>query len=116
MSTRRYAVLDENGVKLNCILVDDPYPAEYWPGYGRYIVCEHNEPNPTPPVNPEILERMQQSLDPNIRALGRRVVPKRFTWLPVRPQGRFEIGDTMNITTGAITPKPVPPPEPDPVP
>jgi len=51
MTALRYAVLDQNGVKLNGILVDDPYPQDYWPGYGRYITCEFGEPDPSPPAN-----------------------------------------------------------------
>lgn len=89
----RYAVLDENGVKLNGILVDDPYPQEYWPGYGRYITCEHGEPDPTPPANLNIREG-----------------DRPFSYINVRPQAQFSIGDTMDLATGAITY--APPPEP----
>jgi hypothetical protein len=89
----RYAVLDANGVKLNGILVDDPYPQPYWPGYGRYITCEFGEADPTPP----------QSLD--IRGGDRP-----FTYLLVRPTATFSIGDTMNLETGEVTLAPPPPP------
>jgi hypothetical protein len=95
MSALRYAVLDANGVKLNGIMVDDPYPQAYWPGYGRYITCEFGEPDPTPPA------------DLNIR--------EGFSYLLVRPLARFSIGDTMNIETGEITYAPPPEPEPEPV-
>lgn len=95
MSTLRYAVLDANGVKLNGILVNDPYP-EYWPGYGRYITCEFGEPDPTPPANLEI-----------------RTGDRPFSYLLVRPQASFSIGDTMNLSTGAITPAPAPEPLPE---
>lgn len=88
MSSLRYAVLDENGVKVNGIMVDDPYP-EYWPGYGRYITCEFGEPVPTPPANLDI-----------------RVGDRPFSYLLVRPQGQFNIGDIMNLETGEITPQP----------
>lgn len=94
MTALRYAVLDANGVKLNGILVDDPYPQSYWPGYGRYITCEHGEPDPTPPGNLDI-----------------RTGNRPFSFLTVRPQDRFNIGDTMDLTTGAITPAPQPEPE-----
>ena len=89
----RYAVLDANGVKLNGIIVDDPYPQNYWPGYGRYITCEFGEPDPTPPANLDIRTE--------------------FTYLMVRPQAQFSIGDTMNLETGEITPAPQPEPEPE---
>jgi hypothetical protein len=99
MTALRYAVLDANGVKLNGILVDDPYPQSYWPGYGRYIVCEHGEPDPTPPANLDI-----------------RTGDRPFSYLTVRPAGRFNIGDTMDLVTGEITPAPQPVPEPEPEP
>lgn len=89
----RYAVLDENGVKLNGILVNDPYPQEYWPGYGRYITCEFGEPNPTPPANLDI-----------------RTGDRPFSYILVRPLAQFSIGDTMNLQTGAITYAPPPDP------
>lgn len=92
----RYAVLDENGVKLNGILVDDPYPQDYWPGYGRYITCEYGEPDPTPPANLDI-----------------RGEPRPFSYLTVRPQAQFSIGDTMNLQTGEITYQPPPEPQPE---
>ena len=95
----RYAVLDANGVKLNGILVDDPYPQSYWPGYGRYITCEFGEPDPTPPSNLDI-----------------RTGDRPFSYLLVRPLAQFSIGDTMNLETGEITYAPPPSPEPEPLP
>ena|SRR5688572_4379429 len=35
---KRYAVLDAAGEVVNHILVDDPLPAKYWPGYGKTLV------------------------------------------------------------------------------
>jgi hypothetical protein len=97
MSTAlRYAVLDAAGVKLNGILVNDPYPQDYWPGYGRYITCEFGEPDPVPPENLDI-----------------RTGDRPFSYLTVRPAGRFNIGDTMDLATGEITPAPQPEPEPE---
>lgn len=91
----RYAVLDENGVKLNGIMVDNPYPQDYWPGYGRYITCEFGEPDPTPPANYEI-----------------KPPPREFTYLAVRPDAPMNIGDTMDLATGQVIPKLLePPPE-----
>jgi hypothetical protein len=97
MSTAlRYAVLDAAGVKLNGILVDDPYPQNYWPGYGRYITCEFGEAEATPP---EVLDI--------------RTGDRPFSYLLVRPAARMNIGDTMNLETGEVTPAPQPEPEPE---
>lgn len=96
MTALRYAVLDETGKKINGILVDDPYPQEYWPGYGRYITCEAGEPDPTPPANLDIRDG-----------------DRPFSYLTVRPIGRFDIGDTMDLATGDVTPAPQPEPTPE---
>lgn len=93
----RYAVLDNTGKKLNGILVNDPYPQDYWPGYGRYITCEYGEDTPTPPNNLNIREGQ-----------------KEFTYINVRPLANFSIGDTMNLNTGEITFAPIPEPLPEP--
>lgn len=93
MSALRYAVLDAAGVKLNGILVNDPYPQDYWPGYGRYITCEFGEPNPTPPADLDI-----------------RTGDRPFSYLLVRPLSAMSIGDTMNLETGEVTPAPAPEP------
>jgi len=92
----RYAVLDENGVKLNGIMVDNPYPQDYWPGYGRYITCEFDEPNPIPPDNLDI-----------------RTGDRPFSYLLVRPNAQMNIGDTMDLATGNVTPAPQPEPPPE---
>jgi hypothetical protein len=91
-----YLVLDASGLVLNAILVDDPYPQSYWPGYGRYITCAFEQPGPTPPANLDI-----------------RTGDRPFTYLMVRPTSRCWIGDTMNIATGVVTPAPIPDPVPE---
>lgn len=90
--SKRYAILDANGVCLNVILVDDPYPSTYWPGYGRYATCA-DEGDVVLPDNPDIT--------PN------------FTILSVRPTGPIWIGCTMDIATGDVTPPPQPEPAPE---
>lgn len=91
----RYAVLDENGVKLNGIIVDDPYPQIYWPGYGRYITCEFGEPDPTPPP-----------------VLDIRTGDRPFSYLLTRPREELSRGDTMDLLTGDVTHLVIePPPE-----
>lgn len=96
MISLRYAVLNAAGVKINGIIVTDPYPANYWPGYGRYIVAEHGEPDPVPP-----------------ECLTIRDDEKPFTYLTVRPQKSLGNGDMMNLETGAVTPAPPDAPLPD---
>lgn len=96
MISLRYAVLNHAGVKINGIMVTDPYPADYWPGYGRYIVCEFGEPDPVPP-----------------ECLDIRDGERPFTYLTIRPQGPFGNGDTMDLETGAITYAPPAAPVPD---
>lgn len=91
-----YLVLDTSGLVLNAILVDDPYPQSYWPGYGRYITCAFEQPAPTPPDNLDI-----------------RTGDRPFSYLMVRPTSRCWIGDTMDIVTGAVTPAPIPDPVPE---
>lgn len=90
-----YLVLDENGLVINAILVNDPYPDDYWPGDGRYITCAFGQADPTPPANLDI-----------------RTGDRPFTYLTVRPTSRCWIGDTMDIATGEVTL--APPPEPTP--
>ena len=96
MSALSYLVLDATGLVINAILVDDPYPQDYWPGYGRYITCAFHEPSPTPPAN-----------------LNIRTGDNPFTYLTVRPTAHCWIGDTMNPATGEVTPAPIPEPVPE---
>lgn len=86
-NTYRYIVLDENGVFLNRILVESPYPEGYFPGYGKYIVYEGEDPAPPVPENQEVYPG--------------------FIYLSARPLVSMERGDTMNIETGEVTPAPI---------
>lgn len=74
--SKRYAVLDANHVVVNHILLKDPLPAKYWPGYGKTLVP---------------LEAADVSAG---AALD--VVVLKITDIP-------QIGDTLNLETGAIT-------------
>jgi hypothetical protein len=76
MAGRRYAVLDANNVVVNHILVADPLPAKYWPGYGKTLVP---------------LEAVDAT---NPAALD--VVILKIADIP-------QIGDTLDLKTGAIT-------------
>jgi hypothetical protein len=90
-----YAVLDENGVKLNGVLIDSPYPTGSYPGYGSYLTYEGDDPAPPVPEDQQ-------------------VAPKLY-YLAVRPSQWMNIGDTMDIHTGQVTPAPQPEPEPEPL-
>lgn len=43
--TKRYAVLNASNQVVNVILVNDPLPAKYWPGYGAKMICLDGEPS-----------------------------------------------------------------------
>jgi hypothetical protein len=72
----RYAVLDANGVVVNHILINDPLPAKYWPGYGAALVP---------------LEEADVS---NGAALDVHVM--KIIDIP-------QIGDTLDVNTGELT-------------
>jgi hypothetical protein len=74
---KRYAVIDKNGKCVNHILINDPLPAGYWPGYGSHLV----------PLEPVEIGK----------GAGLDVVV--FEKMPVLPQ----IGDTIDLDTGVVT-------------
>jgi hypothetical protein len=76
MSGKRFAVLDANGVVVNHILINDPLPAKYWPGYGKTLV----------PLEPCDCSA-GAALD---------IVKLKIAEIP-------QIGDTLNLETGTIT-------------
>lgn len=77
MTAKRYAILNKNGVCVNVILIDDPVPANYYPGYGAYMVCLQGTPD-------------------IVRGSGLPVVT-------VTPDKPLSIGDTINLETGVVT-------------
>jgi hypothetical protein len=78
MAAKRYAVLDKTGKCINHIVIDDPMPKGYWPGYGATL-C---------PL---------ESADFRNGGAGLDVIDFKFG--AAVPQ----IGDTVNLQTGAIT-------------
>lgn len=88
---RRYGVYDKDGVKLNTIWVDEPYPKDYWPGYGAYIAPEPGEPVTTPPEKLAIIEDQA----------------KAFTFVNVRPKSRINTGDKLDMVRGDVIAKPI---------
>lgn len=77
MAAKRYAVLNKNGIVVNHIMIADPMPKGYWPGYGKSLLCLD--------PNPDLTE-----------AAG-------LVVLSVTPSVRPQIGDTINTVTGAVT-------------
>jgi hypothetical protein len=78
MSAKRYAVLDASNVVVNHILINDPLPKGYWPGYGKTLL----------PLEPVDTSNGGGGLD----------IIKFDKW-PIIPQ----IGDTVDLTTGTVT-------------
>lgn len=44
-TAKHYAVFNLSNVCVNVILVDDPMPSHYWPGYGAYMLCLDGTPD-----------------------------------------------------------------------
>jgi hypothetical protein len=78
MSAKRYAILDANSLVVNCVLISDPLPKGYWPGYGKYLL----------PL---------ELVDTSNGGGGLDII--KFDKWPIIPQ----IGDTVNLTTGEVT-------------
>lgn len=76
MTGKRYAVLDANNVVVNHILIKDPLPAKYYPGYGKTLVP---------------LEECDVSAGASLD-----VVKLKIAAIP-------QIGDTLDLNTGTIT-------------
>lgn len=77
MAGKRYAVLDKDGLVVNHILISDPLPAGYWPGYGAALVP---------------LEEVTFDIE------GARL-PVHVLKIVETPQ----IGDTLDVETGKLT-------------
>ncbi len=90
MTAKRYAVIDENGVKVNSIAADEDAAkaGTCWPGYGAGLVLEGDLPEDPPPVS-------QPPKDPGFRLFD------------VTPSAPMNVGDAIDLQTGKVTPKPV---------
>lgn len=75
---KRYIVTNSSGKVVNVILLDDPLPKGYWPGYGAYLL----------PLQPVSTVKGGAGLPVII-----------FDKWPVIP----EIGDTVDLATGQVT-------------
>lgn len=76
MAAKRYAVLNSSGVVVNHIRIDDPMPKDYWPGYGRWLLCLDGTPTATAPGIPR---------------------------LTITPSTIPQIGDTVDTSNGNVT-------------
>ena len=76
MTGKRYAVLDANNIVVNHILIADPLPAKYWPGYGKTLVP---------------LEECDCAAGAALH-----IVKLKIGVIP-------QIGDTVNLNTGVVT-------------
>lgn len=77
MSVKRYAVLNNVGQCINSVLIDDPMPQDYWPGYGATLVCCDGTPNLTKSAGLSVLN--------------------------ITPDKPIQIGDVVNTDTGVVT-------------
>lgn len=94
MTARRYAVINRLRKCINIILADDPWPADYWPGYGAGLIylgpADPNETD-TPPTVPAT------EVSPGVWRIGG------LRWLPnVHPDAPFQIGDNIVLLTGRV--------------
>lgn len=89
--TRRYAVLDADGVKLNSITADESLIGSGWyPGYGAYLVDEGEVlPDPPKPVAPR--------------------KPETFSVVLPALAEPMQYGDKLDIKKGEVIKKPVDP-------
>jgi hypothetical protein len=45
MAAKHYAIFNGANQCINVVLVDDPLPAKYWPGYGAFMLCLDGTPD-----------------------------------------------------------------------
>ena len=89
MTTRKYAVIDASNVVVNVILVNDPMPTNYWPGYGMFLCYQG-------PANPQ--EANSAFTYSSLLAQ----FPRTPTFGGVTPYFRLGIGDVVSIFNGTV--------------
>ncbi len=77
MASKRYAVLNKDGVVVNHIVIADPMPDGYWPGYGAYLLCEEGASKDADKAGLEVLN--------------------------VTPDKALQPGDAIDLQSGAVT-------------
>lgn len=81
MTAKRYAVFDKDGKCINHIMIGDPLPKSYWPGYGAFLI----------PL---------EEVDTSNGGAGLDIFVFKFD---VNTGPVPQIGDTVNIDTGEVT-------------
>ena len=90
MALKRFAICDANGKVLNVTKMETPLTALPFPGYGATWVYVDSDARPDDPPT----------------------IDERVTYCAVKSSGPCGPGDTINLSTGVVTPlvPPVPPP------
>jgi hypothetical protein len=94
MGVRRCAVLDENGVSLNTILVDERAIGHYHPGYGHKLVD----------LGPAV--SCEPAKDHLLNCLGKIGLEPLIVSVNGKPIN-LETGDKLDLQTYEVTKKPV---------
>lgn len=89
MTVRRWAVIDGNNIVVNTILIEDPMPANYWPGYGKYLLYQGPATKGEADSSFTFSSQLQQH-------------PKQATFGGVTPFYGCNIGDFVNLSTGVV--------------
>lgn len=91
MTVRKYAVIDANNVVVNVILVNNPMPANYWPGYGQYL-CYQGPVNPNEVASPDAYTYSSLLAQ----------FPRTPTFGGVTPFYGLGIGDVISAVNGTV--------------
>lgn len=89
MTVRRWAVIDASNVVVNVILVNDPMPANYWPGYGMFL-CYQGPGNPQEADSSFTYSSLLSQF------------PRTPTFGGVTPFYRMGIGDVISAVNGTV--------------
>lgn len=91
MAVRRMAVLDENGVSINTILVDERAAGSYSPGYGAKLV----DLGPAVNCEPDLSKQIDKEI------VGLEVISVLVDGKPIE----LIQGDTLDLNTLQVTPR-----------
>lgn len=89
MTVRKWAVIDASNVVVNVILVGDPMPANYWPGYGMFLCYQ----GPADPKEADSAHTDSSRLQ---------MFPRTPTFGGVTPYYKLGIGDVISAVNGTV--------------